>query len=155
MGSSFVGIAEKGFWMRDWILELWLRLLALHIEDPAIKSPPGGPVQQRIRDQWLLASRGYFGGCVPNDLEEGVATAEGREAVTHAIESLLSDLSKCPENLDHNTLNLLGIKNGVFTEGVEAARLIEVGNAFLALINGQIQSDASSTEFMPGSQLTT
>ena len=32
MGSSFVGIGERGFWMRDGLLELWLRLLALHIK---------------------------------------------------------------------------------------------------------------------------
>jgi hypothetical protein len=34
MGTSFVEIGEKGFWMQDSILELWLRLLALHIADP-------------------------------------------------------------------------------------------------------------------------
>lgn len=34
MGSTLVYIGERGFWMRDGILELWLRFLALHIEDP-------------------------------------------------------------------------------------------------------------------------
>jgi len=28
MGTSFVEIGGKGFWMQDSILELWLRLLA-------------------------------------------------------------------------------------------------------------------------------
>jgi hypothetical protein len=43
----------------------------------------------------------------------------------------------------------------IFTSDFESRRLIEVGNAFLALIAGQIQADASSTEFMLGSNVMT
>jgi hypothetical protein len=42
--------------MRDSILELWLRLLALHIEESREEEFIG----RKIRDSWLLASRGYF-----------------------------------------------------------------------------------------------
>ncbi len=75
MGRTFVGIGEprRGFWIRDSILELWLRLLALHVENP-IES---GALATKIRDQWLLASRGFFIGCVPEGLEEAVSTPEG------------------------------------------------------------------------------
>jgi hypothetical protein len=84
MGSTFVEIDGKGFWMRDGILELWLRLLALHVEDP-----DEGSVGRGIRDNWLLASRGHFGGCVPDGLEEAVSTPEGRAVVVAAIQSLI------------------------------------------------------------------
>lgn len=52
MGTSFVSINDKGFWMQDSVLELWLRLLALHIKDP---SKDEEVVVRRIRDNWLLA----------------------------------------------------------------------------------------------------
>lgn len=132
--------------MHDSVLELWLRLLALHIEDPSEEKI----VVRKIRDNWLLASRGYFNGCVPVCLEEAVSTEEGRNIVVRAIKSLLDALQKGPERLDHRTLNLLGIELVLWMDNFESWRLIEVGNAFLDLIAGKIESDARSTEFMAG-----
>lgn len=146
MGTSFVQIDEKGFWMRDNVLELWLRLLALHIDDPE-----EGSVGLKIRDGWLLASRGYFGGWVPVALDEAVKTEEGRKIVSSAIESLMTALENGPDKLNYATLNLLGFKGGEFTADFEASRLIEVGKAFRSLLAGEIETDASSTAFMPGS----
>ena len=147
MGTSFVHINEKGFWMQDSVLELWLRLLALHIEDDE-----EGSTGHRIRDQWLLASRGFFGGFIPHNLEGAVSTDDGRAIVLAAIESLQQALRKGPAELDQGTLNLIGFKHPVFAQDCESVRLLEVGEAFKALIAGEINSDASSTEFMPGSR---
>ena len=47
MGTSFVSISGHGFWIQDSLLELWLRLLALHIEDPV----ESGGLATTIRDQ--------------------------------------------------------------------------------------------------------
>lgn len=137
--------------MRDSVLELWLRLLALHVEEPVDEDR----LARKIRDNWLLASRGYFGGHVPDGLEEAVSTPEGRAIVVTAIESLMKALAKGPEMLDHDTLNLLGFEGGEFVGDIEAESLLEVGHAFLALITGRIEADASSTAFMPGSRPAT
>src|SRR5215475_3618928 len=107
MGTSFVSINNKGFWMRDSVLELWLRLLALHVEE----SPEEEFVGRKIRNDWLLASRGYFMGCVPDGLEDAVSTDEGREVVIRAIRSLIGALEKGPETLDGGTLSLLGFED--------------------------------------------
>ena len=152
MGSSFVEIAGKGFWMRDRVLELWLRLLALHLEDPAKEETH---VVRTIRDNWLLASRGYFGGHVPTDLEEAVSTQEGRAAVIAAIGSLSRALKNAPAKLDHQTLNVMGFEGSEFTGDIERAQLLEIAEAFLDLIAGKIQSDDTSTEFMPGCSVAT
>ena len=136
--------------MRDSVLELWLRLLALHIEDPA-----DGSIAGEIRDSWLLASRGYFLGCVPIRLDEAVETEEGKRIVSSAIESLLNALQDGPVKLDFGTLNLLGFKSGAFTGDFEASRLIEVAIAFRCLLAGEIETDARSTAFMPGSMPAT
>ena len=59
MGTSFVTITdsntgdEAGFWMRDEMLELWLRLLSLHLPEP---NDAGENVDTpEIRNKWLLA----------------------------------------------------------------------------------------------------
>lgn len=146
MGSTFVAIGQQGFWMRDGVLELWLRLLALHVEDP----PAAPAVASQIRDGWLLASRGFFSGCVPDGLEEAVATPEGKAVVVRAIRSLMTALAQVEAPIDRRLLNLLGIE-GRFDRDLEATALLEVGQAFLDLIEGKIGSDASDTTFMPGS----
>lgn len=82
-------------------------------------------------------------------LEEAVSTEEGREIVVRAINSLLDALTKSPEILDRGVLNLLGFHHP-WMKDFESWRLIEVGNAFLDLIAGKIESDPRSTAFMPG-----
>ena len=150
MGTTFVctrrGLDAPGFWLTDGILELWLRFLALHIEDPTIC----GSVATKIRDQWLLASRGYFNGCVPHEMEDAVATAEGAQLVRNAVHALLDALSKGPTQLSAATLNLMGISSGRFVHDIDAWRLVEISQAFLDLLDGKITDDARSTAFMPG-----
>ena len=93
MGTTFVNIGERGFWMRDGILELWLRLLSLHLPEPTSQDRTTSRLLP-IRDRWLLASRGYFNGCVPVDLAEAVGDAEGRQVVVEGIRSLLDALAQ-------------------------------------------------------------
>ncbi len=79
MGSTFVDINDFGFWAHDSLLELWLQLVALHLSEPTDSdSPDAHATVKKIRDQWLVASKGYFGGCIPVSLDEAVATKEGR-----------------------------------------------------------------------------
>jgi len=108
-----------------------------------------------FRDDWLLASRGYFLGCIPHNLEQTVSTAEGRAIALRAIDSLKAALEAGPALVDHGTLNLLGFYEGNFVRGVETSRLIEVANAFKDLIAGRIECDVTSTAFMPGSHVAT
>jgi hypothetical protein len=81
MGTTFVRIAEAGFWVCESVLELWLRFLALLIEDPV----ESGTMAAKIREQWLFASRGYCVGWVPNGLAEAGSTEEGARLVRAAI----------------------------------------------------------------------
>src|SRR5581483_7275723 len=111
MGTTFVTLSrevsgnETGFWMHDGILELWLRLLALHLPEPT----DSGEYQAtpKIRNQWLLASKGYFIGCVPHGMEDACSSQEGRTVVRMAIKSLLEALQCAGTLLDSETLNLL------------------------------------------------
>jgi hypothetical protein len=148
VGTTFVGIGEppRGFWMRDSVLELWLRFLALHLEDPV----ESGSLATRIRDQWLIASRGLFNGCVPEGLEAAVATSEGEALVRSAIRSVLQALTAAPSHLNKDVLNIMGFSGGPFCSDIETWRLVEVGHAYLALLDGKITAGPSDTSFMPG-----
>ncbi len=146
MGTTFVGIGDRGFWMSDSVLELWLRLLALHIEDPV----ESGSLATMIRDQWLLASRGFCIGCVPEGLEEATFTPQGEALVRAAIQSLLGDLKAAPNFLSKDVFNIMGFSGGTFTADIETRRLIEVGHAYLDLLDGKIRAGPSDTSFMPG-----
>ncbi len=85
MGTSFVTITddntgdEPGFWMRDEMLELWLRLLSLHLPEPF--PAEGNSATHEIRNKWMLASRGYFNGCVPHEMEFACSTPERMQIV--------------------------------------------------------------------------
>lgn len=148
MGTSFVSISGRGFWVRDSLLELWLRLLALHVDDPI--GP--GAVATTIRDQWPLASRGYFGGCVPDGLDEAVSTVEGATIVRTAVHSLLEALAAAPSELCQGVFNVMGFSGGTFTGDIETRRLIQVGHAFLDLMDGKITSGPGDEPLMPGSR---
>lgn len=144
MGSSFVGIGNHGFWMRDGDLTVWLRLLALHVEDPAAP----GTTATAIRDGWLLASRGFFVGCMPNGLEQAVSTDEGAALVRAAIASLMAALAAAPPQISKDVLNLLGIV-GTFTRDYDTCWLMEVGQAFTDLIDGKIVTGDCASSFVP------
>ncbi|MFI5347767.1 MAG: hypothetical protein ACHQ51_15445 [Elusimicrobiota bacterium] len=135
MGSSFVGIGEKGFWLRDGFLELWLRLLALHIKDPS-RNDPDAAVIRGIRDQWLLASRGFFNGSVPVNLGDALRTKAGEKAVREAAASLQSALEAAPDILGKDAFNLLGFESG-WEKDVETRDLIEIGRSFRDVLDGK------------------
>lgn len=133
--------------MNDGVLELWLRLLALHLPEPTNSGEHHATIE--IRNRWLLASRGYFGGCVPHGMVDACATPEGRAVVRLAIDSLLKALRQTTTPLHADTLNLFAIE-GQFTAPIERKWLEDVGHAFLDLLDGKITGLASSTEVMPG-----
>lgn len=154
MGTSFVTITdgntgdEPGFWMRDSMLELWLRLLSLHLPEP--NDQGDHTATKEIRNRWLLASRGYFNGHVPHNMEFACSTPENREVVESSIKSLMSALEKSDSKLNADVLNLLGNDGCTFND-IDRDRLLDIGHAFIDLMNGRIDSTAHSTETMPGS----
>jgi hypothetical protein len=163
MGSTFVTLGRDvngavdaanavGFWMRDGILEVWLRFLALHIEEPLPDDETQRMLVQNIRDKWLLASRICFMGCVPHGLEDATSTELGMKTVRAAVCSLSGALSKSPKTLSGGVLNLMGFSDGWPPDlDFETERLQDVARAFLALLDGHIASTAADVSYMPGS----
>ena len=156
MATTFVTLSRaapgppRGFWINDGLLELSLRLLALHLPEPADSGEHAAT--PAIRDRWLLASRGYFVGCIPHAMEEACADEAGRRAVRSAIDSLLAALGKSDVPLDAGTLNLLGVEGGEFCAALERWRLRDIAHALLDLLDGKIHATAAQMDIQPGSR---
>lgn len=156
MGSTYVSITKApgtglapGFWMSDSILELWLRLLALHL--PLIDDSEAQNMMIEIRNDWLLASSGIFSGCVPHGLEYVCETAVGQSIVRQAIDSLMAALNESTAPMDCQTLNLLGIGGGTYSVDLDRSLLMDIGHAFLDLFDGKITQSYDPRKVMPGS----
>ncbi len=136
MGSTFISINDNGFWVRDGIIELWLRLAALHIEEPGDNmSHEDTNIVYDARNKWLLASMGYFSGCVPDYIDEISRTKTGKELILKTCRKLMDNLRRSSPALNMDMINLLG-SEGVQTHDLETWRMIEIGQAIYDLVNG-------------------
>ncbi|MDB5552482.1 MAG: hypothetical protein JWL86_2466 [Rhizobium sp.] len=160
MGSTFVTLGrdadgkrtadvkeEVGFWMHDSMLELWLRLLVLHLDEPE----QADSLAAVTRNQWLVASRYGCVGAVPHGLEEATATDEGLALVKAAVASLDRILQRTTDPLSAQMLNLLGFA-GEWDRAVDTADLSDVAAAFVDLLDFNVQSTASTKRPYPGSR---
>jgi hypothetical protein len=136
MSQSPIQVGEHGFWVADGLLCPWLRMLALNLREP-MRDDSAETVSliKSVRDRFLFVSKGYCMGWAPIKLEETFATPEGKEVVRAAIITLLDFLSRAPETLPRNALDLWGFDEAS-TPGydIKTAWLIEVGKAFLVLM---------------------
>ena len=122
-----------------------MRLLALHLEEPSDVTPEANRIATiEIRNRWLLASKGFFAGCVPSYLEEATNSAEKRLLVRRAILALSESLRKAPPIIDHRHIALLGIEDWYESGTLELSRLIEAGQAFLDLIDATFRTEIRS-----------
>ncbi len=138
MGTTNVSLSPEAeapsFWIKDAWLEVWLRLLALHIDDPVT---PGG-LAERMRNDWLFATKIPHNGCVPHRLDETAAGPEGRAILRGAVESLMAALAREPDDVSAATINLLGIGSGEYGRDIRRSGLLEIGRAFLDLLDDRI-----------------
>ncbi|WP_459558394.1 hypothetical protein [Lacunimicrobium album] len=148
MGTSTVRIGNRGFWVIDGLLEVWLRFLSLHVES----GDEDNCIEHQIRNQWLFASLGYLNGCVLEGLEEAVSTPRGEQTVRNAINSLMKSLKVAPQKISKDVLNLMWPRNqpGQFDSDLDTWRLIELGQAYLDLLDGKITSAPNKNQLFPG-----
>jgi hypothetical protein len=147
---------QVGFWINDADLELLLRLLALHIPDPASSRTAAAEDERialSIRDGWLLASRGWFLGCVPHGLEDAADTDAGMAVVRTALTALLAALTHMPDGMPGGVGTLLGIE-GIYTEDIPIWRLRACAKALQDLLDGRIATTSRDSVVIPGPKST-
>ena len=146
MGSSFTEFQGKGFWSRDGLLEAWLRVLSLHMDDDVHK--PGW--QHDLRDKWLLASAGYFNGCISASLDDFLTEGDRVAVILKAAERSIQRLRTFGSYVPAAFLNAIGLSP--FTEDLPIEWFERIAERFTALLRGELATDASTSPVLPATQ---
>lgn len=112
---------------------MWLRVLSLHLGDDVHK--PGW--QHDLRDQWLLASTGYFSGCISPSLDEFLTDEGCVAAILQASERCIISLRAFGPNVPATFLNALGFANP-FAEDLPIEWFDLIAGRFTALCAGSL-----------------
>ena len=88
---------------------------------------------------------------MPHHMEDACSTPEGRAVVRYAIDSLMTTLLESDAKLQADTVNLLGIEGCKYVD-LERDYLLDIGYAFVDLLEDRIAGTARSTDVMPGSK---
>ncbi len=147
MGSSFTEFRGKGFWSRDGLLEAWLRVLSLHMDDDVHK--PGW--QHDLRDKWLLVSAGFFSGCISPSLDDFLTDSDRVAATLRASERSIQSLRAFGSYVPATFLNGLGLK-GSFGADLPIEWFELISDRFTTLLRGELATDASTSPVLPATR---
>ena len=148
MGSSFTDFRNRGFWCNDQLLEAWLRTLSLHLDNDVHQS---GWLHD-LRDKWLLASAGFFNGCVSASLDEFLTDSDRVAVVLKASERNIQNLRAFGSYVPVAHLNGLGL-SGQFTADFPIEWFELINERFTALLRGQLSTDASTSPTLPATRI--
>jgi hypothetical protein len=151
MGSSFTRFRGHGFWTRDPLLEVWLRLLANEVD-----RTPNAPA-------WLIAARTHWHvqattgliGWIHANLDEILIDDERVRCVENICRNAPVRLRQSGPVLSRDYLNQLmqdatsgywmPPEVGIFTRDGETWPFTRVGECFLALVRGELGTDAENS----------
>jgi hypothetical protein len=145
MGNSFTSFHDKGFWCRDGLLEAWLRILALNLPTDVYDTAHW---LHGLRDQWMFASSGLCNGWVSPCLDEYATDAKKVSVIIAASNKAISRLRAFGSTIPAAFLNALG-NDGTSFGDKPLAWFEDLHHAFVALLNGELQTDASSGFALP------
>jgi len=147
MGSSFTRFRGRGFWSRDACLEVWLFLLAA---EAARETPPAEWLSAAAAN-WRLQATAGFVGSISAGLDEHVSSDDRAELVATIAQRTLARLQAHGPTVGAETLNALGVggPGSTFPRDVPTARFATVGEAFVRLLRGQLETDAATSPVLP------
>ncbi len=146
MGSSFTRFRDRGFWTRDSKLEVWLHLLVREID--ALSNPPNWLPQ--VREHWLIQSTIGFQGCVSAKLDDFATDEDRTRVLLELAHKTRERLEQFGETVPKEFLNMLetGGKGSVWKNDVPAIDFLRVSQAFKDLLQGRLQTDASTSPML-------
>lgn len=152
MSSSFTEFRAKGFWSHDVILEVWLRVLTLHLGSDA--SSEGW--QRELHDHWLSESSGNSCGFISPALDEFLTDEDRLAVVLRSSEEGINRLNQFGDFVPFAFLNSLGIETA-FPPYFSSDHPIEwynlVASRFMALLKGELTADAANSPTVPATRL--
>jgi len=145
MGNSFTEYQKFGFWSRDWLLESWLRMLALNLPDDVYK-----PCWVRdLRDDWLLQSAGFFSGCVSPKLDQHCSHKDQRETILATAQAVRTKIQTFDQRIPTSFFYAMGIAFVEYREWVPKEDLESIATRFIDLLEGKLTTTAPSSPVLP------
>ncbi|HYE19457.1 MAG TPA: hypothetical protein VEA69_13485 [Tepidisphaeraceae bacterium] len=159
MGSSYIEYDGQGFWARDELIELWLRIFSDLTADDATDDEWFGQVRREFRE---LATTGFVG-CVDPRLDALIdGRADRRTKLLRQSEAVISVVGRLPDVLTPAQMGAWRISgmSGAEWEEYTAARypdlggqptqpLRDVATAFTRLLNGTWRGRVEDTWVPP------
>ncbi|MFN8511781.1 MAG: hypothetical protein U0232_34060 [Thermomicrobiales bacterium] len=147
MGTSFVEYREVGFWASDGSLDLWLTLLVREIDSRT----PIPTWLAELREHWQ--EQATFGGvgCISLYLDEYITDDTRRHTVLSVAGGALARLTRYGETVTRDELNTIteSTPRKYWTEDLPVVQFAALGNAFIALLNGEITTTAATSRGIP------
>lgn len=109
MGSLFTEFKGFGFWSQDWLLECWLRSLALNLPSDSEQDVYKPGWLHDLRDDWLLQSAGFFNGFVSPDLDRHLTDDHRRDIMIATAKKTLSKLEARGDHIPEAFFYAMGI----------------------------------------------
>ena len=131
MGNSYVSFRGCSFRSRDFLLELWLRLLAPNLPDDQYKRESW---IHELRNEWLYQASGMWNGVISPQLDKFCPTSERIEIVLTTSDRLMERLRECGSTVSRHELSLLGL--GKFNADLPIDYFEQMNARFRALLQG-------------------
>lgn len=143
MASSFVEYKKYGFWSPDGLLQIWLYFLTQKIDahkDNAVWL-------NEVSKEWAIQAQGVCSGCIYVGLDEYITTPKQKQTLINLSNEVIETLPTNGRFLSKEELNRpeLGAGAGTtWTVDVPISELVDLGNQFVKLLRGELQSTAAS-----------
>jgi hypothetical protein len=143
MGKSFTEFRGHGFWSYDGGLQVWLRFLPDEID--MLKDVPDWV--KKARDHWNVQATYRFCGCMTARLDDFLAEQPRIDVVGRLAQRALSRMRAHGTVLSRDFLNSLRFDQdaGVFTNDVRTEIFVVIGERFLELLAGRLNTHASTS----------
>jgi hypothetical protein len=139
MGTTFVELREHGFWIRDWLLDVWL--VGLH----ATMQHAEHEADRVFAKEMLEMARVGYMGWHPLALNE-LSPERLQSLATHAAK-VVEVFRENPQLLEPETLNALQVSGpGEWSKPVAVSAMESVSTRMLELLGGRCEWTAGSPE---------
>lgn len=143
MGSSFTRFRDKGFWCRDTLLQLWLRVLCLHMDHNVHVAG----WERELRDKWLFASSGES--CCPTALLDEFLTDGDRVSyILRVSERSIQSLRAFGPYVPAAFLSAL-LGGGKCEADWPVEWFERIANTFAMLLRGELITDIRTSPTLP------
>lgn len=143
MGNSYTSFKDHGFWSRDGLLELWLKLLANNLPTDIHENEWLKPV----REEWLLQSSGLFNGFVSAQLDVFLDQDEKVRTIISVADRAIDAVRAGGTALSSQALEKLGIEDSF--DDLPTGFLEEIHEAFTKLLRGELAWDQTTSPTLP------